>query len=85
VEWTHPEGGLFTWVTLPENLNASDILKTAIEKKVAFVPGLPFYPHGGIHNTFRLNFSNANPERIREGISRLGKVLNDAIGEPTLA
>lgn len=85
VEWTHPEGGLFTWVTLPENLNASDILKTAIEKKVAFVPGLPFYPHGDRHNTFRLNFSNANPERIREGISRLGKVLNDAVGEPTLA
>ena len=85
VEWTHPEGGLFTWVTLPENLNASDILKTAIEKKVAFVPGLPFYPHGDRHNTFRLNFSNANPERIREGISRLGKVLNDAVGESTLA
>jgi len=80
MEWTHPEGGLFTWITLPENLHASDILKKAIEKKVAFVPGSPFYPDGGGHNKFRLNFSNANPERIREGISRLGKVLNDAVG-----
>ena len=82
VEWTHPEGGLFTWVTLPENMNSADILKIAIEQKVAFVPGAPFHPMGDGHNTFRLNFSNARPELIQEGISRLGKVLNEIIGAP---
>lgn len=82
VEWTHPEGGLFTWVTLPENMNSADILKIAIEQKVAFVPGAPFHPMGDGHNTFRLNFSNARPDLIQEGISRLGKVLNEIIGAP---
>jgi 2-aminoadipate transaminase len=81
VDWTHPHGGLFLWGTLPENLNAADVLKTAIERKVAFVPGEPFYPTGGGHNTMRLNFSFASPEVIREGISRLGKVLSEKIGE----
>jgi len=84
VDWTHPEGGLFTWLTLPENLNASELLKKAIEKKVAFVPGSAFFPKGGGHNTARLNFSNANPQKIREGISRLGIVLREALGEPTV-
>jgi len=82
VDWTHPEGGLFTWVKLPENINAADVLKVAIEKKVAFVPGSPFFPGGGGHNTFRLNFSNANPEKINLGISRLGEVLRSTIKEP---
>jgi 2-aminoadipate transaminase len=82
VEWTHPEGGLFLWGTLPESMNSSDVLKPAIEQRVAFVPGAPFYPTGGGHNTMRLNFSNATPEKIREGISRLGKVIRDKMGEP---
>jgi 2-aminoadipate transaminase len=82
VDWTHPEGGLFLWGTLPETLNSSDVLKSAIEQKVAFVPGAPFYPTGGGYNTMRLNFSNANPEKIREGIARLGKVIREKMGEP---
>lgn len=80
VEWTHPEGGLFLWGTLPESLSSSDVLKTAIEQKVAFVPGGPFFPNGGGHNTMRLNFSNATPEKIMEGISRLGRVIRDKMG-----
>jgi len=80
VEWTHPEGGLFLWATMPETLSSPDVLKTAIEQKVAFVPGAPFYPLGGGHNTMRLNFSYCNPEKIREGISRLGKVIQDKLG-----
>jgi len=55
-------------------------LKDAIEQKVAFVPGAPFFPAGGGHNTMRLNFSNATPEKIQEGISRLGKVLYKKMG-----
>jgi len=82
VEWTHPEGGLFLWGVLPENLSAAEVLKSAIEQKVAFVPGEPFYPTGGGHNTMRLNFSNATPDKIREGISRMGKAIYEKLGEP---
>ncbi len=82
VEWTHPQGGLFLWGILPEALNSADVLKGAIEQKVAFVPGAPFYPTGGGHNTMRINFSNASPEKIREGIARLGRVLYERMGQP---
>ena len=85
VEWTHPEGGLFLWGTLPENISSAEILKSAIEQKVAFVPGAPFFPNGGGHNTMRLNFSNAKPEKIRDGIARLGQVIREKLGEPTAA
>lgn len=78
--WTKPAGGLFMWGVLPEYLQSSEVLKTAIENKVAFVPGTPFYPSGGGHNTMRLNFSNANPDDIRTGIHRLGEVLRQKIG-----
>jgi 2-aminoadipate transaminase len=79
VDWTQPEGGLFLWGTLPEYLSSKDVLKDAINRKVAFVPGDAFYPDGGVHNTMRLNFSNATPEMIFEGITRLGEVLNTKI------
>ena len=79
VRWTHPEGGLFLWVTLPEGCSANDLFKKAIEQKVAFVSGESFHPHGGGENTMRLNFSFQNPETINEGISRLGKVLRGAL------
>ena len=81
VEWTQPEGGLFLWVTLPEYLESAEVLKKAIEQNVAFVPGLPFYPCGGGHNTLRINFSYANSENIREGISRLSLVLTKMLGK----
>jgi 2-aminoadipate transaminase len=75
VDWTHPNGGLFLWGTIPEHLDAADVLKDAIQEKVAFVPGGPFHATGGGANTMRLNFSYCTPEIIREGISRLGRVL----------
>jgi 2-aminoadipate transaminase len=75
VTWTTPQGGLFLWVTVPENLSTADILKEAIQQRVAFVPGGAFYADGSGHNTMRLNFSNATPEKITEGIRRLGTVL----------
>jgi 2-aminoadipate transaminase len=79
VDWTKPEGGLFLWGTLPDYLNSADVLKDAIERNVAFVPGAPFYPNGGGHNTMRINFSMATPDKINEGISRLGEVLQKKI------
>lgn len=79
VRWTRPQGGLFVWGVLPEAVDAADALRAAVPYRVAFVPGAPFFPNGGGHNTMRLNFSNALPERICEGIARLGQVLH-AIG-----
>ena len=81
VEWTHPLGGLFLWGILPEGMSSSTVLEKAIEEKVAFVPGSPFYPAGGGENTMRMNFSNASPDKILEGISRLGKVLHKQLSE----
>lgn len=80
VHWTYPRGGMFLWVTLPAGADAARILHDAIEQQVAFVPGAPFHANGGGANTFRLNFSNATPAKIAEGIARLGKVLAAHIG-----
>lgn len=76
-KWTHPQGGLFLWVTLPEELNSTDLLIKAVEKKVAFVPGSSFHPLGGGENTMRLNFSNAKPEMIRLGVQRLAEAIKE--------
>ncbi|MBV9710548.1 MAG: PLP-dependent aminotransferase family protein, partial [Ktedonobacteraceae bacterium] len=76
VKWTHPEGGMFLWVTLPEGSDATELLRQAVERNVVFVPGESFYPNGGGRNTLRLNYSHDEPERIREGIRRLGRVLH---------
>lgn len=75
VKFTYPNGGLFTWVDLPEGVDAGDVMKKALEEKVAFVPGGSFYPNGGNANHFRLNYSNMPEDKIVEGITRLGKVL----------
>ena len=84
VTWTHPQGGLFLWGTLPPELDAREVLKVAVEQKVAFVPGLSFYACGGGENTMRINFSNATPEKIRLGIERLGKVIYEKMKEKSL-
>jgi len=75
VNWTRPQGGLFLWVTLPECLNSEDLFDEALQEKVAFVPGSSFFAEGGGNNTMRLNFSNARPEKINDGIARLSKVI----------
>ncbi len=75
VKYTEPEGGMFIWVTLPEGQSALDLFHKAMEKKVAFVPGDPFYAGKTNVNTFRLNYTNSTPETIREGIKRLAEVL----------
>lgn len=69
--WTHPEGGMFLWVTGPEKLDALALLEKAVQRKVAFVPGRDFFPGDAGKNYLRLNFSNSTPEKIREGIGRL--------------
>lgn len=79
IKYTYPKGGLFTWVTLPEGVDAAELLKIALKDKVAFVPGGSFFPNGGHPNHFRLNFSNMPEDKIIEGIKRLGKVLKENI------
>ncbi|HLI62600.1 MAG TPA: PLP-dependent aminotransferase family protein [Terriglobales bacterium] len=71
VSWTHPQGGLFLWVTMPPGVDSSRLLDTALRQNVAFVPGDPFFSNGDTASHMRLNFSNAQPEMIREGIRRL--------------
>ncbi len=81
VSWSKPQGGMFLWGTLPEGMDAAEVLKRAIEKKVAFVPGAAFHPRGGGENTMRINFSYSSPETIREGVTRLGITLKELIKE----
>ncbi len=73
--WTRPEGGMFTWLQLPVGLRAADLFDAALAAQVAFVPGGPFYAAEPRHDTLRLNFSNRPPDRIDDGMARLGRVV----------
>lgn len=77
VKYTKPHGGMFLWVTLPEGISAVSLFPKALEKKVAFVPGDPFYIGVENVNTMRLNYTNADCETIEEGIHRLGDLLKE--------
>ncbi|MBL8089589.1 MAG: PLP-dependent aminotransferase family protein [Anaerolineales bacterium] len=77
MSWKKPLGGMFLWGILPQGVDAAEILKMAIQKKVAFVPGGSFHPDGGKNNTMRINFSYSSPDVIREGITRLGETLKE--------
>lgn len=79
VRYIRPKGGLFLWIQAPEEIDAQKIFPQAVESKVAYVPGGPFHPNGGGHNTMRLNFSFASEDEIRIGITRLGDVLKAAM------
>ncbi len=75
VRYTRPSGGLFAWVTLPEHIDAKELLVECLKEKVAFVPGGSFFPNGGHQNTLRINFSFATQEQVREGIKRIAMVM----------
>lgn len=81
VTFTYPKGGLFTWVTLPEGMDAKELMPKCLAKDVAYVPGGIFYPNGGNANHFRLNYSNMPEDRIVEGIKRLGDVLKEELAK----
>jgi 2-aminoadipate transaminase len=90
VTWTQPQGGLFLWARLPHGMNAVHLLEAALKQKVAFVPGSAFFAPGTAEPAeaaryLRLNFSNAHPDMIREGIRRLGAVIQEQIGHRELA
>jgi 2-aminoadipate transaminase len=77
VHWTHPEGGLFVWATLPSYIDATAMLPRAIAKNVAYVPGEGFYADGEGKNRMRLNFSFVEPDRIRRGVESLAEVIRE--------
>jgi 2-aminoadipate transaminase len=81
VTWTRPYGGLFLWVTLPGNLDMQEILQSAIQQNVAFVPGDAFYAHPEVESRqhMRLNFSSATSQQIREGICRLSVAVKSQL------
>jgi 2-aminoadipate transaminase len=85
VTWTHPKGGLFLWVTLPQGMDCQKLFQVALKQNVAFVPGGSFYAGNGFteegNRHFRLNFSNAQPEQIREGIRRLSFAVKQQFGQ----
>lgn len=83
VSWTHPEGGMFLFITLPDNMNTLELFHKAIEKKVAFVTGNVFYCDGSGTNTMRLNFSYVNNEKAKEGIKRLAKIIEEEMVKNT--
>ena len=77
IEWNKPSGGMFLWVKLPAHMNAVDLLPTAVERNVAFVPGAAFYADNPQHNTLRLSFVTASVEQINIGIAALAQVLKE--------
>jgi 2-aminoadipate transaminase len=77
--WTHPQGGLFLWATLPEYIDTTDLLARAIQAHVAFVPGRAAYVDGRGGSSLRLNFSGVSEDEIREGIRRIGEVVREQL------
>lgn len=77
--WTHPEGGLFVWATLPEYLDTTDLLALALTHNVAFVPGRAAYLDGRGGSSLRLNFSGSDEDAIREGIRRIGELVREQV------
>ena len=78
-EWTHPEGGLFIWATLPDYIDTTDLLARALEEHVAFVPGRAAFIDGRGGSSMRLNFSGADEDEIREGVRRIGEVVREQV------
>ena len=78
-EWTHPQGGLFIWATLPDYIDTTDLLARALEEHVAFVPGRAAFVDGRGGSSMRLNFSGVDENEIREGMRRLGEVVREQV------
>ncbi len=83
--WRAPEGGMFFWVTLPQGIDAAQMLDAAIDRGVAFIPGGPFFAGGGHANTMRLSFVTVPPAEIDRGVGILASVLAEALEAPRSA
>jgi len=74
-KFTYPDGGLFTWVELPDYIDTKEMALQCLEMKVAYVPGGSFFPNGGKNNCFRMNYSCMSDEKIIEGVKALAEVI----------
>lgn len=83
--WTTPKGGFFIWVTLPEGVDAVDMIAAARENLIDYIPGPSFYSDGSGRNSLRLSFSNVSADEINTGISRLAATVKAAMPVATLA
>ncbi|MFW5904146.1 MAG: PLP-dependent aminotransferase family protein [Candidatus Saliniplasma sp.] len=79
VEWNRPEGGMFIWAKLPENIDTREMFEKAVKEKVAYVVGDAFYVEDNGHNTMRLNFTHSSEEEIWTGIERLANVIREEV------
>lgn len=79
VNFTDPDGGLFTWAICPSHINTTDLAEECLAKKVAFVPGDGFFPNGGNSSCLRLNYSCSTDEQIVNGIKIIGDILKSHI------
>jgi 2-aminoadipate transaminase len=77
--WTHPQGGLFIWATMPDYIDTTDLLARALREHVAFVPGRAAFVDGRGGSSMRLNFSGVDDDAIREGIRRIGEVVREQV------
>ena len=77
VKYTRPHGGMFLWVTLPDGVSAMELFPKALEQKIAYVPGDPFFIDVKDSNTMRLNFTGSDCETIEKGIHILGDLLKE--------
>jgi 2-aminoadipate transaminase len=75
--WTQPRGGFFCWLTLPDGVDAMELSQKAMAERVAFVPGVPFFPDGRGRNNLRLAFSRIDDEVIPEGVRRLAALVRE--------
>ena len=78
-EWTRPAGGFYSWLTLPEQLDATAMLPRAVSALVAYVPGTGFFSDGQGHRHLRLSYCYPEPDRIREGVRRLAGVMEQEL------
>ncbi len=79
--WTTPQGGFYVWVTAPDGLDTVALSAAARDRKVAYVPGRPFYPGDDGAAQIRLAYSRVADDVIDEGIRRIGEVLRSALEE----
>ena len=79
VKWTHPEGGLFLFLTMPEGFNSKDFYDKALGNGVAYVAGEFFDPMKQLHNTMRLNFSFMSEDKIKAGIPLLARLIREEL------
>lgn len=80
VTWSHPQGGMFVWIDLPEGIDGAALLARAIaEERVAFVPGAPFFAEKQTPNAIRLSYSLPTDEQIEEGVQRLARLIGKVI------